>query len=102
MEDLVLRDNEPGYEAAPAVLWRQARPAIVVLALLTLLTGVVYPLVVTGVAQPASRQKANGSLVERDGRAVASELIGQPFTGPRYFWPRPSAAGSGYDAASGS
>ncbi len=61
------------------------------LALLTLLTGVVYPLVVTAVAQAAFPREANGSLIVRDGRAVGSDLVGQPFSDPNYFWPRLSA-----------
>ena len=69
------------------------------LLLLTVLTGVVYPLAVLGVAQLAFDDKANGSLVERDGAVVGSSLLGQAFTGPAYFHTRPSAAGA---AASGS
>jgi len=69
----------------------QIRPAAVLLLLLTLLTGVAYPLAVTAFARACFSEKAQGSVIIRDGRAVGSELIGQPFTGPRYFWPRPSA-----------
>jgi K+-transporting ATPase ATPase C chain len=58
----------------------------------TILTGLAYPLVVTGVAQWAFRDKANGSLVQWDGRPIGSVLLAQPFAGDRYFWPRPSAA----------
>lgn len=67
------------------------RPAIASLAFLTLLTGVLYPLAVTGLAQWLFPVEANGSLVVADGRAVGSALIGQPFSEPRYFWSRPSA-----------
>lgn len=58
---------------------------------LTLLTGVVYPLVITGIAEILFSWRANGSLVELDGRVVGSELLAQKFSDPRYFWPRPSA-----------
>jgi K+-transporting ATPase ATPase C chain len=67
------------------------RPAVVLLALLTLLTGFVYPLAVTGLAQAVFPVQANGSLMQLQGRIVGSALIGQPFADPRYFWGRPSA-----------
>jgi K+-transporting ATPase ATPase C chain len=73
------------------------RPALVLLLLLTLLLGVAYPLAVTGVAQFALPHQANGSLIEKNGKAVGSELIGQPFDDPRYFWSRPSATGPAYN-----
>jgi K+-transporting ATPase ATPase C chain len=69
----------------------ELRPAWVVFVLLTVLTGVVYPLVVTGVAQAAFGDKANGSLIAADGRTVGSRLLGQTFSSPKYFWGRPSA-----------
>jgi K+-transporting ATPase ATPase C chain len=71
----------------------QLRPALVLLGLLTLLTGVAYPLLVTGVAQAAFPHQANGSLIVRDGKVIGSSLIGQPFDDPKYFWSRPSATG---------
>lgn len=70
---------------------QQLKPAFLMLIVLSALTGVVYPLVVTGVAQAAFSNQANGSLIERDGKAVGSALIGQPFSDPKYFWGRPSA-----------
>ena len=66
-------------------------PALRMLVILSVLTGVAYPLLVTGVAQLAFPRTANGSLVPIDGKTVGSELIGQPFDDPRYFWSRPSA-----------
>ena len=70
---------------------RTFRDALLMLIALTIVTGAVYPLVVTGIAQLALRDAANGSILERDGTAVGSALIGQPFSDPRYFWGRPSA-----------
>lgn len=81
---------------------RQLRPAFVVTAVLMVLTGAIYPGVVTGLAQLLFPGQANGSLVTADGRVVGSALVGQPFAGARYFHGRPSAAGSGYDASASS
>ena len=69
-----------------------ARPAIVLLLVLTVVTGIVYPLVVTGISQIAFPHQAAGSLIVKDGKAVGSELIGQNFADPKYFWSRPSAS----------
>jgi potassium-transporting ATPase KdpC subunit len=79
------------------VLQKQFRPAIVLTLVLCVLTGVIYPGIVTGLAQILYSRQANGSLVTVNGHVVGSELIGQAFTQPRYFHPRPSAAGNGYD-----
>jgi K+-transporting ATPase ATPase C chain len=81
---------------------KQLVPALVALIAFTVLCGVLYPLVVTGVAQVAFSDAADGSLVERDGRVVGSSLIGQSFAGAEWFHPRPSAAGDGYDGLASS
>jgi K+-transporting ATPase ATPase C chain len=81
----------------------QAKPAFLVLVAMTVLTGVVYPLLVTGIAQVTMPAQANGSLIERDGKPVGSSLIGQPFDDPKYFWSRLSATSPyPYNAASSS
>jgi len=66
---------------------------------MTVLLGLIYPLVITGLAQVLFRNKANGQLVSRNGEVIGSRIIAQPFTSAKYFHPRPSAAGNGYDAA---
>ncbi|MGH9446905.1 MAG: potassium-transporting ATPase subunit KdpC, partial [Terriglobia bacterium] len=76
---------------------RQLVPAFRMMVVLTVLTGLIYPGVVTAVCQIIFPWRANGSLVKADGRAVGSVLIGQSFVQPGYFHPRPSAAGNGYD-----
>jgi len=79
------------------------RPAVVTLILFTVLTGIVYPLVVTGIAQAVFPFQANGSLIVKDGKVLGSTLIGQPFDDPKYFWSRPSATSPfGYNAGSSS
>ena len=76
------------------------RPALVLLLLLAAVTGLVFPLLVTGIAQVALPAQANGSLIVDGGKIIGSELIAQGFASPRYFHPRASAAGKGYDASS--
>ena len=82
---------------------KELKPALLMLIVMTGLTGVAYPFVVTGIAKVVFPRQANGSLIEREGKAVGSELIGQPFGAPKYFWSRPSATSPyPYNAASSS
>ncbi|HMJ50355.1 MAG TPA: potassium-transporting ATPase subunit KdpC [Burkholderiales bacterium] len=84
-------------------MWNHVKSGFFMLVALTVITGIVYPLLVTAVAQTLFKRQANGSLIIKDGNAVGSELIGQPFSSPKYFWSRPSATSpKPYDAASSS
>jgi K+-transporting ATPase ATPase C chain len=76
---------------------KELRPAILITFVLTIITGILYPLAVTGIAQTLFRKQANGSLIEQGGKVIGSEIIGQNFTKPEYFHPRPSQ--NSYDAA---
>jgi potassium-transporting ATPase KdpC subunit len=84
-------------------MWTQLRPAVFSLLILTVITGLLYPLAVTGISQVLFPAQANGSLIVKNGVAVGSALIGQPFDDPKYFWGRPSATSPyAYNAASSS
>src|SRR5437660_2648468 len=79
-------------------MWQELKPAFLMMVVMTILTGLVYPAVVTGLAQAMFHDQANGSLIVTNGQVIGSRLIGQNFSRPEYFHPRPSAAGNnGYD-----
>ncbi len=79
-------------------MWEQILPGLRIKIFMTVVLGVVYPLAMTGISQLIFPKQANGSLITAGGKVIGSEIIGQTFTKPEYFHPRPSAAGSGYDA----
>jgi potassium-transporting ATPase KdpC subunit len=82
---------------------RQLKTALILLVIFTVITGIIYPLFITGIAQAFLHRQANGSLIEENGNTVGSELIGQPFSGPEYFWGRLSATATvPYNAAASS
>jgi len=100
-----MSDDETATEGEPSESpWagcaKHLRPLLPILILLTLLTGVLFPLILGALAQALFHRQATGSLIVHDGVVVGSDLIGQEFSSPKYFQPRPSAAGDGYDAAS--
>jgi K+-transporting ATPase ATPase C chain len=80
-------------------MFRQVRPAVMSVLLFLTVFGIAFPLAITAVSQAAFHRQASGSVIERGGRAVGSDLIGQVFASQAYFHPRPSAAGAGYDAS---
>jgi K+-transporting ATPase ATPase C chain len=80
-------------------MWQQMVSALRITLVMTVVTGLLYPVLVTGLAQAMFPKQANGTLVEKHGRVIGSDLLGQSFVRPEYFHSRPSAAGAGYDAA---
>jgi K+-transporting ATPase ATPase C chain len=89
-------------KAEPSSLVANLRISVLITLVTTVIFGLLYPLAVTAVSQLLFPHQANGSLIEKNGQIVGSELIGQTFSGPGYFHSRPSSAGSGYDAANSS
>src|SRR5579875_162777 len=80
------------------LLFKNIYPGVMIMLILTVITGVIYPLLFTGLSQMFFKSQAQGSLIEKNGEIIGSRLIGQAFTKPGYFHSRPSAAGNGYDS----
>src|SRR6476659_263781 len=78
-------------------MFKELKAGFMMMVVMTVLTGLVYPAVITGIAQVLFRDQANGSLIVQNGQVIGSRLIGQNFSKPEYFQPRPSSAGNGYD-----
>jgi potassium-transporting ATPase KdpC subunit len=83
-------------------MWEQILPGLRIKIFMTIVLGIVYPLAMTGISQVIFPKQANGSLITQNGKVIGSEIIGQNFSKPEYFHPRPSSAGSGYDATASS
>jgi K+-transporting ATPase ATPase C chain len=83
-------------------MWEQILPGLRIKLFMTIVFGIVYPLAITGISQVVFPHQANGSLIKVGGKVIGSEIIGQNFTKPEYFHPRPSSAGAGYDATASS
>ena len=92
-------DDQSAFLEDVRTCMKMLRTAVLMVVVTTILLGIVYPLAVTGIAQIFFAEKANGQLIKKNGTVIGSKIIGQPFSAPKYFWPRPSAAGTvGYDA----
>ncbi len=92
-------DDQSAFFVDVRKCMKMLRTAVLMVVVTTILLGIVYPLAVTGIAQIFFAEKANGQLIKKNGTVIGSKIIGQPFSAPKYFWPRPSAAGTvGYDA----
>ena len=92
-------DDQSAFFEEVRKCMKMLRTAVLMVVVTTILLGIVYPLAVTGIAQIFFAEKANGQLIKKNGTVIGSKIIGQPFSAPKYFWPRPSAAGTvGYDA----
>jgi K+-transporting ATPase ATPase C chain len=101
-ESLVPLKNDQGEKPAPSLtMGKQIKPAFIIFGLLVILTGLIYPGVITGLAQLIFPHQANGSMITQNGQVVGSELLGQQFTDPKYFWGRLSDTGNyPYNASS--